>query len=108
MKWGVQEGSRNPFGDPRLRNLDRLVPEFRRGRLPISWRGNRVFMNKYGDLPNRGHNYYREFYMGASPESGSLRVVLGRGGEVYVTGNHYRDFIRVLHLPFSQGFSPIR
>jgi len=38
--------------------------------------------------------------MGISAESGSLRVVLSDGGEVYVTGNHYRDFIQVLHLPF--------
>ena len=100
IKWGLNTNSPNPFGDPRLRNLFRLTGNFRRGQLPVGWRGNRVFQNRYGDLPIRPRGHYTEFYMGTSAESGSLRVVLGRDGEVYVTGNHYRDFIQVLHLPF--------
>lgn len=100
IKWTVKTDSRNPLSDPRLSNLYSLVREFRLGRLPFGWRGNRTFTNKYGDLPSRASNYYTEFYLGTSAESGSLRVVLGRGSEVYVTGNHYRDFIQVLHLPF--------
>ena len=100
IKWGVKADSGNPLNDSRLSNLYSLVTDFRLGRLPFGWRGNRVFENKYGDLPIRLYGYYKEFYMGISAESGSLRVVLGEGSEVYVTGNHYRDFIQVLHLPF--------
>jgi guanyl-specific ribonuclease Sa len=100
IEWGVKTDSRNPLGASRLSNLFMLVRDFRLGRAPFGWRGNRVFENRFGDLPTRAYGYYREFYLGASAESGSLRVVLGQGGEVYVTGNHYRDFIQVLHLPF--------
>lgn len=100
IKWSVKEGASNPMTDPRLRNLESLVRDFRLGRLPLGWRGNRTFENRYGDLPNRSYGYYKEYYLGNSAESGSLRVVLGIGSEVYVTGNHYRDFIQVLHLPF--------
>jgi ribonuclease len=100
IKWGVKTNTSNPLGDARLRDLYSLVSAFRRGRLPFGWRGNRVFENKNGDLPLRPYGYYTEFYMGISSESGSLRIVLGHGSEVYVTGNHYRDFIQVLHLPF--------
>jgi guanyl-specific ribonuclease Sa len=100
IKWGVSQDSRNPLGDPRLRNLDILVGDFRRGRLPFGWGGNRIFENRWADLPIRVYGYYREYYMGTSAETGSLRVVLGQGSEVYVTGNHYSDFIQVLHLPF--------
>jgi guanyl-specific ribonuclease Sa len=100
IKWAVKTNSSNPLGDPRLNNLYSLVRDFRRGWLPLGWRGNKVFENKYGDLPLRPYGYYKEFYMGTSAESGSLRVVLGDRSEVYVTGNHYKDFIQVLHLPF--------
>ncbi len=100
IKWGVKTNNSNPLGDSRLNDLYSLVRDFRRGRLPFGWRGNKVFENKYGDLPLRPYAYYTEFYLGTSAESGSLRVVLGKGSEVYVTGNHFRDFIQVLHLPF--------
>jgi hypothetical protein len=101
LEWGVKTDSSSPLGDPRLIDLYSLVSDFRLGRLPFGWRGNRVFENRYGDLPNRSHGYYKEFYLGFSPESGSLHVVLGRDGEVYVTGNNYDDFIQVLHLPIA-------
>jgi guanyl-specific ribonuclease Sa len=84
-----------------------LVILFRRGQLPTGWRGNKVFRNDEGKLRNRPHNYYREFYVGTSAESGLLRVVLGWNGETYVTGSHYYGFTQVLHLPHSRGFSPI-
>ncbi len=100
IKWGVNADANNPLSDARLQNLELLVRDLRCGRLPFGWRGNRVFENREGDLPSRVGEYYKEFYMGTSAESGALRVVLGAGSEVYVTGNHYRDFIQVLHLPF--------
>jgi ribonuclease len=89
--WTVKTDIRNPLGDPHLNNLFWLVRDFRRGRLPLGWRGNKVFENRYGDLPIRPYGYYTEFYRGISTESGSLRVVLGKGSEVYVTGNHYME-----------------
>jgi hypothetical protein len=97
IEWGVETDGGSPLSDPRLSDLYSLVSDFRLGRLPLGWRGNRVFENRYGELPNRSYGYYREFYLGFSPESGALHVVLGRDGEVYVTGNHYGDFIQVLH-----------
>jgi len=100
IKWRVKSDE-SPLSDPRLSNLFLPVTDLRNGRLPFGWRGNKVSENRYGDLPIRDCGSYREFYMGTSAESGELRLVLGRGSEVYVTGNHYRDFIQVLHLPFS-------
>jgi hypothetical protein len=91
--------SRNPLGNSNFRYLPWLISDFRLGRLSFGWRGNRVFENLNGDLPTRAYGYYKEFYLGPFPESGSARVVLGQDGEVYVTGNHYRDFVQVLQLP---------
>jgi filamentous hemagglutinin len=50
-------------------------------------------------LPAKGPGYYQEFdvvdqhpgTIGRGPE----RIVTGRGGEVYYTGDHYRTFIPV-------------
>ena len=92
------KGSQNPLSSPSLSSLSWLVIEFRLGRLPLGWRGNLVFENRQRDLPTRAYGYYKEFYMGLSPESGSARVILGQGGEVYVTEKHYRDFVQVLQL----------
>ena len=94
--WGFKD---IPFSDPRLWEFPALVRDFRAGRLPPGWRGNRVFENWSNDLPPRHYGYYTEFYVGTSAESGSLRVVLGANGEVYITGNHYTDFRQVLQLP---------
>lgn len=92
-------GAANPFDDPRLAQLPVLVRDFRAGRLPKDWRGNKVFENRWQDLPLKPHGYYREYYVGSSPESGSLRIVLGNGGEVYVSGNHHRDWRQVVGMP---------
>jgi hypothetical protein len=101
IEWGVNTDGGSLLSDSRLNDLYSLVSDFRLGRLPMGWRGNRVFENRYGELPNRSYGYYKEFYLGPSPESGSLHVVLGRDGDVYVTGKDYGDFIQVLHLPIS-------
>jgi ribonuclease len=99
INWGDNTNSRNPLGNSSLSNLSMLVSDFRLGRLLFGWRGNQVFKNRNGDLPIRAYGYYKEFYLGASPESGSARIVLGQGGEVYVTGDHNRDFFQVLDMP---------
>jgi guanyl-specific ribonuclease Sa len=92
-------GQSNPFGDPRLQYLDVLVRRFRRGDRPHGWKGDKVWENRYQDLPVKPAGYYREYYMGTSATSGDLRVVLGRGGEVYVSGNHHEDWRQVLEMP---------
>jgi guanyl-specific ribonuclease Sa len=92
-------GPGNPFRDPRLANLPVLVRNFRQGYLPLGWRGNGEFKNWHVDLPLKGPGYYNEFYLGTSAESASLRIVLGKMAEVYITGNHYFDFRQVIDLP---------
>jgi guanyl-specific ribonuclease Sa len=95
-------GRANPMSDPRLAGLDQFVRDARRGRLPRSVPGGRVFANIAGDLPARPLGYYTEYDVEPNApgrDRGKLRVVLGRGGEVFVTGNHYRDFRQILNLP---------
>jgi hypothetical protein len=95
ITWGVT----NPFSDPRLINLPALISDFRAGRLPHHWGGNKLWENRWLDLPMKPHGYYREFYVGTSAESGNLRIVLGQGGEVYISGNHHRDWRQVVGMP---------
>lgn len=92
-------GPANPFRDPRFTNLPQLILEFRAGRLPLGWCGNKVWENRWLDLPLKPPGYYREFYLGTSAESGNVRIVLGHGGEVYITGNHHRDWRQVVEIP---------
>jgi guanyl-specific ribonuclease Sa len=98
----VTWGEHNPFSDPRLTNLDVLVREIRRfRRLPMNVQGGRVFENQRGDLPLKTAGYYHEYDLVAPTPGGrgKLRMVLGNGGEVYITGNHYDDFRQVINLP---------
>lgn len=56
------------------------------------------FRNFEGHLPKqRDREYYREFVhqMKGMPFPGPQRVVIGKGGEVYYTGDHYDSFRRV-------------
>src|ERR1700722_3758987 len=92
ITWGIG----NPFSDPRLTNLPHLVRNFRRGTLPPGWKGNKTWENRWNDLPPRVHGYYKEFYVGTSAESGDLRIVLGEGGEVFISGNHHSDWRQVI------------
>ncbi len=95
-------GDNNPFSDPRLIGLDVLIRDVRRhGRLPQGVTGGSVFQNLDGDLPVRPLNYYREYDVQppAAAGRGKLRIVLGNGGEVYITGNHYRDFRQIINMP---------
>jgi|SRR5687768_13698571 hypothetical protein len=95
----VMWGPTNPFSDSRLINLPELVRDFRRGKLPDGWRGNKTWENRWLDLPPKPGNYYKEFYVGTAADSGGLRIVLGQGGEVYVSGNHHRDWRQVVCMP---------
>lgn len=57
-----------------------------------------VFGNREGLLPKRDRGYYREYTVrtpGAA-DRGGRRIVAGRGGEFYYSGDHYRSFQRIL------------
>jgi ribonuclease T1 len=94
-------GPRNPFSDPRLAGLDQYVKAIRQGRLPPNVTGGSIFANVYFDLPVKPHGHYREYDVEPTVNGknrGKLRLVLGRGGEIYITGNHYRDFRQIVGM----------
>lgn len=98
----VTWGDKNPFSDPRYADLDQYVNGIRQGRMPPNVKGRRIFENRDGDLPGRPDGYYTEYDvepLGAGKDRGTYRIVLGGGGEVFVTGNHYRDFRQVINMP---------
>jgi|SRR6478609_3823509 guanyl-specific ribonuclease Sa len=95
-------GATNPFSDPRLGGLDEYVRGIRQGRLPRNVTGGSVFANVFKDLPVKPHGYYREYDVVPTVNGqnrGTLRIVLGESGEVYITGNHYRDFRQIIDMP---------
>ncbi len=95
-------GPINPLSDPRLAGLDHYVKSIRQGHLPANVTGGRLFRNTLLDLPAKPHDHYREYDVETSVKGvdrGKLRLVLGNGGEVYITGNHYRDFRQIINMP---------
>jgi len=57
-----------------------------------------TFGNREGILPRRERGYYREYTVRTpgARDRGARRIVAGRGGELYYTEDHYRNFKRVL------------
>ncbi len=95
-------GPNNPFSDPRLAGLDGLIKGIRQRRIPPNVTGGSIFANATQDLPVRPHGYYHEYDVEPAikgKDRGKLRIVLGNGGEVFVTGNHYRDFRQIINMP---------
>src|SRR5690242_2159501 len=95
-------GALNPLSDPRLAGLDEYIRAIRQGRLPPNVTGGRIFRNDLLDLPAKPHDYYREYDVepaSKDKDRGKLRIVLGDGGEVFITGNHYRDFRQIINMP---------
>jgi guanyl-specific ribonuclease Sa len=95
-------GPGNPFSDPRLLGLDHYVRSIRQGLRPPNVSGGGIFQNNLLDLPLKPHGYYREYDVEPAvkgKDRGKLRLVLGNGGEVYITGNHYRDFRQIINMP---------
>jgi guanyl-specific ribonuclease Sa len=95
-------GPGNPLSDPRLAGLDQFVRNLRQGYLPPNVTGGSVFANAFLDLPVKPQGYYREYDVVAAvkgQDRGKHRLVLGNGGEVYITGNHYRDFRQIINMP---------
>jgi guanyl-specific ribonuclease Sa len=85
------------FSDSRLANFPQLIRDFRCGNYH-GWH-TKTFENREEGLPRKPYAYYREHYVGPQNVSGSLRIVLGTGGEIYVSGNHYLDFRQVVGVP---------
>lgn len=61
---------------------------------------DQVFGNREGRLPDRERGYYREYTVRTPGEDdrGARRLVVGEGGDVYYTADHYRTF-RQVRLP---------
>jgi hypothetical protein len=94
------------LGDPALERQVALVIESmdRTGRPPegVAQGGRRggtrgVFENAEGRLPRQAGGYYTEtdVWPRGPGGRGALRLIFGRGGEVYYTADHYRTFVRV-------------
>jgi guanyl-specific ribonuclease Sa len=95
-------GTDNPFSDPRLVGLDEFVRGIRQRRLPKGVTGGSIFANAELDLPAKPHGYYREYDVvptASGQNRGKLRIVLGTRGELYITGNHYRNFRQIINMP---------
>jgi ribonuclease T1 len=56
-----------------------------------------TFYNDEGLLPSEPQGYYREYTVPTpgSPDRGARRIITGRGGQFYYTGDHYDSFERV-------------
>jgi guanyl-specific ribonuclease Sa len=46
-------------------------------------------------LPSRPHGYYKRIWVTNKKAPICARLVIGRKGEVYFTGNHYLSFVQV-------------
>ena len=60
-------------------------------------RDGAVFSNREGLLPKRSRGYYREYTVKTPGERtrGARRIITGRGGEFFYTGDHYNHFSRI-------------
>ena len=56
-----------------------------------------TFHNYEHELPSEPDGYYREYTVPTpgSPDRGARRIITGRGGQYYYTGDHYETFQRV-------------
>jgi len=56
-----------------------------------------TFQNREGLLPDQPLGYYREYTVETpgSPDRGARRLVIGEGGEIYYTDDHYASFRQI-------------
>ena len=56
-----------------------------------------AFRNRENQLPREKRGYYREFTVKTPGERtrGARRIIVGRGGELYYTDDHYAHFRRI-------------
>lgn len=68
----------------------------KRGPFPYAKDGA-VFGNREGILPKQTRGYYREYTVKTPGERtrGARRIVVGKGGELYYTDDHYNHFRRI-------------
>ena len=61
-------------------------------------RDGATFSNRESLLPRHPRGYYREYTVPTpgAPDRGARRIVAGRDGEYYYTGDHYRSFRRIV------------
>lgn len=61
-------------------------------------RDGAVFGNRERRLPARERGWYREYTVRTpgARDRGARRIVAGRDGTLYYTGDHYRSFRRIL------------
>jgi ribonuclease T1 len=85
--------------------VDQLPPEARQtvalivagGPFPYA-RDGVAFSNREGRLPKHPRGYYREYTVKTPGvrDRGPRRIIVGRGGELYYTDDHYRTFRRII------------
>jgi ribonuclease T1 len=85
-------------------SLDAIPPEGREtlsrinegGPFPES-RDGVTFENREAVLPDSQRGYYREYTVATpgSNDRGARRIVVGEGGELYYTDDHYQSFRRI-------------
>lgn len=86
--------------DPKLEEAIRVNDTFNRvksgGSFPYK-QDNTVFQNREGKLPSQAAGYYKEFTIspGSGSGRGTMRLVVGAGGEVYQTNDHYTTFVKI-------------
>jgi guanyl-specific ribonuclease Sa len=98
----VTWGNKNPLSDPRFVDLNQYVNDLRKNRRRPNVAGGGVFDNNNDDLPKRPPGHYREYDVTAPLPGfgrGTYRLVLGRNGEVFVTWDHYHDFLQIVGMP---------
>jgi ribonuclease T1 len=95
---GEAQAMMMPFADAGLRQRvgDVLNTIDQGGPFPYR-RDGIVFQNREGLLPDQSTGYYQEYTVSSpgTPGRGAQRLVVGQGGEVYFTPDHYQTFVRV-------------
>jgi RHS repeat-associated protein len=78
-------------------DLDATLQRIARGERFPHVRDGTIFKNREGRLPPQPPGYYKEYVVPTPGVSGpgKRRVVMGAGGEVYYSPNHYDSFIQV-------------
>ena len=79
--------------DQAIATLERIE---RGGPFPYE-RDGTVFQNRERRLPSQPRGYYREYTVRTpgARDRGARRIVAGRDGELYYSGDHYRSFMRI-------------
>ncbi len=78
-------------------NLAPVLERIRRGESDPHRNDGGVFHNREGLLPDRPSGHYREYVIRTPGinHAGPQRLVVGRDGEVFYTGDHYRSFRKI-------------